>query len=110
MSWRMRVGYVLVKVFWLQVTETDLSQLKLKVEEDSISMQTFLASYQKKATLAEEGRRLGTGRLSIFPVLTSASHLLVSLRRHLCFLFYTLHRRKVASRHGLVYVLNLSPL
>lgn len=106
------MGYVLVKLFWLQVTETDLSQLKLEVGGggESISMQTFLASYQKKATLAEEGRRLGTGRLSIFPVLTSASHLLVSLRRHLCFLFYTLHRRKVASRHGLVYVLNLSPL
>lgn len=30
MSWRMRVGYVLGKLFWLQVTKTDLSQLKLK--------------------------------------------------------------------------------
>lgn len=109
MSWRMRVGYVLVKLFWLQVTETDLSQLKLKWG-DSISMQIFTVSNQKKAMPTEEGRRLGTGRLSISPVLTSASHLLVSLLRHLCFLFYSLHRRKVASRHCLVYVLNLSPL
>lgn len=57
----------------------------------SISMQTFLASNQKKARgLAEEGRRLGTGRLSISPSLTSASHLLVSLLRHLLSLFLVL--------------------
>lgn len=77
------MGYVLVKHFWLQVTETDLSQLKLKGGGDRISKQTFLVSNQKKATLAEEGRRLGTGRLSISPSLTSASHLLVSLLHHL---------------------------
>lgn len=84
------MGYVLGKLFWLQVTETDLSQPKLKWG-DSISMQIFIVSHQKKATLAEEGRRLGTGRLSISPVLTSASHLLASLLRHLLSLFLVLH-------------------
>lgn len=47
-------------------------------------MQTFLASNQKKSTLAEEGR------LSISPSLTSASHLLVSLPHHLLSLFLIL--------------------
>lgn len=83
---------MLVKLFWLQVTGTDLSQLKLKGGAVySISMHTFLASNQKKARgLAEEGRRLGTGRLSLSPSLTSASHLLVSLLHHLLSLFLVL--------------------
>lgn len=112
MSWSMRVGYVLVKLFWLQVTETDLSQLKVG-GGNSISMQTFLVP-NHKARLAEEGRRPGTGRLSILPSLTSASLCpcsLSSLLDHLLSWFLALHTvGKVASHYCLVYVLNLSPL